>query len=173
MSGRAVVKVQLGVISIPYICKCPIAFKAQLYRGRPQGWVVKFACSTQATGLDPGRGPTHCWSSHCCDGILHRRTRRTYNQDTQLYTGALGRKKKNKGHPYVFSWDRLGYVAKKKKKKNPSTLKQHRFISHAQYMFIADRLGTLFPCLLPPHSKTQGNGAATTNNISSGAGLVA
>ena len=30
----------------------------------------------------------------CCGGVPHRRTRMTYNQDIQLCTGALGRKKK-------------------------------------------------------------------------------
>ena len=30
MSGKAAVRVKLEVISIPYICTCPIAFKAQL-----------------------------------------------------------------------------------------------------------------------------------------------
>ena len=34
----------------------------------------------------------------CCGGIPHRRTRMTYNQDIQVGTGALGRKKRKIGN---------------------------------------------------------------------------
>lgn len=67
---------------------------------------------------------------------------------------------------------RIGWVILQKKKKNPRTLKQQRFISHSQHMFTTNALGTLFPHLLPSHSKTQGNGAATIQNIAGGHGNV-
>lgn len=102
MSGKAAVRVQLEVISIPYICKCPVAFKAQL----------------------------------CILSV------------------------------------RIDWVILQKRKKNPRTFKQQRFISHSQHMFTTDALGTLFPRLLPSHSKTQGNGAATIQNIAGGHGNV-
>ena len=46
-------------------------------------------------GSDPGCGPTHRSSSHA-EAVSHIEELQLYNYDTQLCTGALGRKKKGR-----------------------------------------------------------------------------
>ena len=42
----------------------------------------------------------------CCGGIPQRRTGMTYNQDVQLFTGALGKKEKKRGPTQILGWRR-------------------------------------------------------------------
>ena len=66
-------------------------------RGQPHGQVANFAHSALAALGSPVQvlsGDLHMAHQACCASISQRRTRMTYNYDIQLYTGALGIKKK-------------------------------------------------------------------------------
>ena len=91
-----------------------------LWRGQLSGVVVKFTCSALAAWGSP------VWIlgvdlapliKPCCGSIPQRRARRTYNQDIQIYTGDLVRKKKEEDWQWMLAQGQSSFKKKKEKPK--------------------------------------------------------